>query len=273
MGERARVVWGIGGAWRERARAGSGPWRGIGGQRERAPGWAGARFCFGGGDRFGSVWVVGGREGRLLPLQVVDVVLGVDGEYVGFVEVVRRSVGVEGAYAEQSFGGQVVDGDGFAGAGVAAFVEGDGVAGILAGEDAEFVEEGPDFAGAVAGDEVDAQAGAGLAELDGGGGVEDNGVGGRPGIDDGPDEPVLGWGRGHAAAGVTASSASASIEAGGRGRQVTGGRGCGRGCIAETGRRRRQWGDLRGGDRGQGNREKQGHGCDGHRPGALPVEH
>ena len=45
-------------------------------------------------------------------------------------------------------------------------------------EDAEFVEEGADCAGAVAGDEVDAQACAGLAELDGRGGVEDDGVGG-----------------------------------------------------------------------------------------------
>ena len=123
----------------------------------------------------------------MLPLFVNDVVLGVYGEDVGFVEVVRRAVGVEGADAEQPLGGQVLDGDGFAGAGVAAFVEGDGVAGILTGEDAELVEEGADFAGAVAVDEVDAQAGAGLAELDGRGGVEDDGVGGRPRVDYGPD--------------------------------------------------------------------------------------
>ena len=118
----------------------------------------------------------------------------------------------------QSFGGQVVDGDGFAGAGVAAFVEGDGVAGVLTGEDGEVVEEGADCAGAVAADEVDAQSGAGLAELDGCGGVEDDGVWWRPGVDDGLDEPVDGGGRGYAAAAIV--SAATAIEAGGRGRVV-----------------------------------------------------
>ena len=169
-------------------------------------------------DWFGGAGLVGGRGGRglgaALPLQVFYVVVGVDGEDVGFVEVVRRAVGVEGADAEQSFGGQVVDGDGFAGAGVAAFVEGDGVAVVGAGEDGEVVEEGADFAVAVAVDEVDAQAGAGLAELDGCGGVEDDGVGGRPRVDDGLDQAVFGRGRGYAAAIVV--SASTATKAGGR---------------------------------------------------------
>ena len=153
-------------------------------------------------------------------MQVFDVVVGVDGEDVGFVEVVRRAVGVEGADAEQSFGGQVFDGDGFAGARVAAFVEGDGVAVVGVGEDGEVVEEGPDFAGAVAVDEVDAQAGAGAAELDGGGGVQDDSVRGRPGVDDGLDEPVFGWGRGYA----SATAAATTTETGRRRRRVIGGR-------------------------------------------------
>ena len=93
-----------------------------------------------------------------LPLFVDYVVLGVDGEDVGFVDVVGGSVGVEGADAELVFGGQVVDGDGFAGAGIEAGVEGDGIALIGMGEDAEFVEERADGTGTVVGDEVDAQA-------------------------------------------------------------------------------------------------------------------
>ena len=107
----------------------------------------------------------------------------------------RGAVGVEGADAELILIGQVVDGDGFAGAGVEAGVESDGVAGILVRQDAEGVEEWADVTGAVAVDEVDAQAGAGLAELDGRGGVEDDGIGGRPRVYYGPNEPVLGRGR------------------------------------------------------------------------------
>jgi len=139
-----------------------------------------------------------GSEG--LPLFVVDAVVGVYGEDVGFVDVVRRSVGIEGADAELVLGGQVVDGDGFAGAGIAAGVEGDRIVGIVVGEDAEFVEEGTDCTVAVAGDEVDAQAGAGLAELDGRGGVEDDGIGGRPRVDHGSNQPVLGRGGRYASA-------------------------------------------------------------------------
>ena len=48
---------------------------------------------------------VGGGPGCLrLPLFVDYFVLGVYGEDVGFVDVVRRSVGVEGADAELVFG-------------------------------------------------------------------------------------------------------------------------------------------------------------------------
>ena len=73
----------------------------------------GARFWIGGivtgfGLGLVSVRLVGGGwwgrpRGVILPLQVFYVVVGVYGEDVGFVEVVRRAVGVEGADAEAVF--------------------------------------------------------------------------------------------------------------------------------------------------------------------------
>ena len=48
-----------------------------------------------------------------------DGVVGVDGEVVGFVGVVLV-VGVEGADPDFVFGGEVGDGDGFAGLGIGA---------------------------------------------------------------------------------------------------------------------------------------------------------
>ena len=65
---------------------------------------------------YGALAHPGRRLGRRgLPLLMVNGMVGVYGEYIGFVDVMRRPVGVEGADAELVFGRQVVDGNGFAG--------------------------------------------------------------------------------------------------------------------------------------------------------------
>ena len=74
-------------------------------------------------------------DGRGLPLVVDDVVAGVYGEDAGFVDVVL-GVGVVGADADLLCGGEVVDGDGFAGAGVGAGEEGHCAAGGIFGGEA-----------------------------------------------------------------------------------------------------------------------------------------
>jgi len=117
--------------------------------------------------------------GGELPLLVHDVVAGVYGEDVGLVDVVL-GVGVVGADADPVFGGQVVDGDRLACAGVGAGPE-RCYAGVLLGERGEGGDEGAGVAGAVRADEVGLEAVIDGRELDLGGGVGDDQARGRPG--------------------------------------------------------------------------------------------
>jgi len=106
-----------------------------------------------------------------LPGFMGDVVAGVDGEVVGLVDVVL-GVGIEGADADFVFGGEVGDGDGFAGHGIGAAVDGGGE--LAEGRDPRALP-----AGAVGADEVVLEAAAYGADLGRGGGVGDDAVGRR----------------------------------------------------------------------------------------------
>ena len=238
-------------------------------------------------DRPRSVWLATAAcaqpQAAPLPLFVDDIVGRVYREDIGFVVVMRRLVRVESADAEFPFGRQIVDGHRFARARVAAFVERNRIADVVVGQDAEVVEEGPDFAVAVAVDEVDAQTRTGLAELDGRGGMEDDGVGWRPGVDERLDEAVDGRGRGRgAAAARIAASAGA-----GRRQRVIRPRGRRRSpppaMTGRPGRRRREESRGNGVWRRMGPRDRDGGSCNHQRqgrqdhddePGALLwVEH
>jgi len=126
-----------------------------------------------GGFPWRSLFVGGG-----LPGLVGDGVAAVYGEVVGFVGVVLV-VGIEGADTDHVFGGKVGDGDGLAGLGICAGVDGGGGQGS---ELAEGPDPGAGLCAAVGADEVVLEAAVDGAELCRGGGVGDDAVGrGREG--------------------------------------------------------------------------------------------
>ena len=114
---------------------------------------------------------------RGLPGVVGDVVVGAEVEDVLFVYVVFP-VGIEGVDADSFDGRQVVDLDAFAGEGVEAEIDGGlRAAGIFCGEFGEAGNPGAETRLAVAADVVDLESVLDFAELDWGGGVEDDAIG------------------------------------------------------------------------------------------------
>ena len=106
---------------------------------------------------------------------MIYVVAAVDGEVVGFVGVVLV-VGIEGADANHIFGSQVGDGDGLAGLGIGAGVDGGGAERCQFGE---WLDPGAGLGAAVCADEVVLEAAVDGAELRRRGSVGDDAVGRR----------------------------------------------------------------------------------------------
>ena len=217
----------------------------------------------------------GAGEGALargeggLPDVVGDVVFGAEVEDVLFVYVVF-AVGVEGVDADSFDGGEVVDFDAFAGEGVEAEVDGGfgaGGVGVFGGELGEAGDPGAEARFAVSADKVDLEAFLYFAELDGGGGVEDDAVGGE-GLDElcvGQSRDRCGGGKGRVAREVTGAAVRPACGGrrrggwAGRGRRAgvrSGIRGTGRGAVG------RIWG-LRGGGRGPCHGEHEGENAEG----------
>ena len=198
-------------------------------------------------------------------------------------------VGVEGVDADAVDVWQVVDFDAFAGEGVGAEVDGGlGAFWMFGGEFGEAGDPGAETCFAVSADVVDLEAVFDFAELYGGGGVEDDTVGGQ-----GFDELCVGQGRDRCggAFGRVAREAAARPRRGGRpGRGTGGGRGAAAGagagaCAGVAGRspphsgRVASWGGVLGygGDGGEGSEneneqaegqpESSGTGCSGHETG------